>query len=98
MTQRTLAFFRDRLRRVHDQIDENLVYLTCNGADVGESGVEIHLQFSNVLPLVPRDRNDSLDRVITWQGKSDTSLLAGRPVRLRILLRDAELYSFQFRE
>jgi hypothetical protein len=36
--------------------------------------------------------------VITWQGKSDTSLLAGRPVRLRILLRDAELYSFQFRE
>ena len=41
---------------------------------------------------------DSLDRVITWQGKSDTSLLAGRPVRLRIVLRDAELYSFQFRE
>jgi hypothetical protein len=41
---------------------------------------------------------DSLDRVITWQGKSDTSSLAGRTVRLRFLLRDAELYSFQFRE
>jgi hypothetical protein len=36
--------------------------------------------------------------VITWQGKSDTSSLVGRAVRLRFLLRDAELYAFQFTE
>lgn len=39
---------------------------------------------------------DSLDRIVTWGGKSDTSAWAGRPIRLRFELRDAELYSFQF--
>ncbi len=41
---------------------------------------------------------DSLDRTITWNDRSDTSSLAGKPVRLRFLLRDAEVYSFQFKE
>ena len=41
---------------------------------------------------------DSLDRTITWAGSSDVSSLAGRPVRLRLQLRDAEVYSFQFGE
>ena len=39
---------------------------------------------------------DSLDRTITWQGKSDVSSLAGKPVRMGFLLRDADVYSFQF--
>ncbi len=41
---------------------------------------------------------DSLDRTITWSERSDTSTLAGRPVRLRFRLKDAELYAFQFME
>lgn len=41
---------------------------------------------------------DSLDRTITWSEKSDTSALAGMPVRLRFRLKDAELYAFQFME
>ncbi|MCX7425386.1 MAG: hypothetical protein NTW96_07135 [Planctomycetia bacterium] len=39
---------------------------------------------------------DSLDRTITWKGNSDTSSLAGKPVRLRFQLHDADVYSFQF--
>ncbi|MSU72570.1 MAG: hypothetical protein EXS43_09540 [Opitutus sp.] len=39
---------------------------------------------------------DSLARAVTWKGKSDTSALAGQPVRLRFRLRDAEVYAFQF--
>ena len=39
---------------------------------------------------------DNLDRTVTWNAKSDTSALAGKPVRLRFRLRDAEIYSFQF--
>lgn len=41
---------------------------------------------------------DSVDRTVTWQARADTSSLAGKPVRLRFHLRDAQLYSFQFCE
>jgi len=39
---------------------------------------------------------DEIERVVTWQGSSDVSRLAGKPVRLRFCLRDADLYSFRF--
>ena len=39
---------------------------------------------------------DSHDRVISWKGGSDVGKLAGKPVRLRIELKDADLYSLQF--
>lgn len=32
----------------------------------------------------------------TWEGKDDVSALAGKPVRLRFVMRDAKLYAFQF--
>jgi len=41
---------------------------------------------------------DSLDRTVTWQGKSDLSALAGKPLRLRVTLSDADLYSLRFGE
>ncbi|MCY3778409.1 MAG: hypothetical protein OXH11_20740, partial [Candidatus Aminicenantes bacterium] len=40
---------------------------------------------------------DEIDRVVKWKGSPDVSSLAGRPVRLHIQLRDADLYSFRFR-
>ena len=40
---------------------------------------------------------DSLDRMVTWRkGLADVSALAGKPVRLRFALSDADLYSLQF--
>ncbi len=39
---------------------------------------------------------DQLDRVVSWRSGTDISRLAGRPVRLRIKLQDADLYSFRF--
>lgn len=41
---------------------------------------------------------DSLEQPVTWKGGNDVSKLAGRPVRLRFVVKDADLYSFQFRE
>ncbi len=41
---------------------------------------------------------DEIERTVTWTDGSDMSKLAGKPVRLRFLLRDADLYSFQFAE
>jgi hypothetical protein len=39
---------------------------------------------------------DDLERVIRWQNGSDLSTLAGRPVRLRFVMKDADLYSLRF--
>lgn len=39
---------------------------------------------------------NDLDRVVLWQGGSDLSGLAEKPVRLRFLLKDADLFSFKF--
>ena len=33
---------------------------------------------------------------VKWRDGSDVSSLAGKPVRLRVRLKDADLYSFQF--
>jgi len=41
---------------------------------------------------------DEIERVVAWNGGSDVSKLAGQPVRLRLVLRDADLYSIRFRE
>jgi len=40
---------------------------------------------------------NEMNRVVKWKGKSDVSPQAGRPVRLRFVYRDADLYAFQFR-
>ena len=40
---------------------------------------------------------DALERVVSWKGAGDPGDLAGRPVRLRISMRDADLYSLRFR-
>ena len=39
---------------------------------------------------------DVLKHVVTWNGESDLSAWAGRPVRLRFSLRRARLFAFQF--
>ncbi|MEA3403664.1 MAG: hypothetical protein U9R79_20640, partial [Armatimonadota bacterium] len=40
---------------------------------------------------------DEIERAVTWRGgESDVSALAGQPVRLRFVLRDADLYSLRF--
>lgn len=39
---------------------------------------------------------DDLERVVRWSDGSDLSRLAGIPVRLRFLLKDADLFSFRF--
>jgi len=40
---------------------------------------------------------DQIDRICTWRGSPDVSSLAGRPVRLRFVMKDADLYAIRFR-
>jgi len=39
---------------------------------------------------------NEINRRVQWRGRSDLSDWAGRPVRLKFLLRNADLYAFQF--
>jgi len=40
---------------------------------------------------------DEFSRVVSWKRGPDVGALAGRPVRLRFQLKDADLFSFRFR-
>jgi hypothetical protein len=39
---------------------------------------------------------DRIEHVVTWKGGSDVSCLAGKPVRMRFVMNDADLYSIRF--
>lgn len=39
---------------------------------------------------------DEIERLVSWQGSADLGKLAGNPVRLRFVMRDADLYSIRF--
>lgn len=39
---------------------------------------------------------DSVDQVVRWQDGTNVAALAQQPVRIRFVLRDADLYSFRF--
>jgi hypothetical protein len=37
-----------------------------------------------------------VDQAVHWKGSADVSALAGKPVRIHIVLKRAKLYAFQF--
>jgi len=39
---------------------------------------------------------DAVEFVASWKGKRDLSALAGQPIRMRVVMQDADLYAFQF--
>jgi len=39
---------------------------------------------------------DTVDRTVSWKDSADISRLAGTPVKLRFVLKDADLYAFRF--
>ena len=41
---------------------------------------------------------DAIERAVSWKGGSDLGRLAGQPIRLRFVMKDADLYSLRFRE
>lgn len=65
----------------------------------GSIQVEIQDLESHAIPgfeLTDEIYGDQIDGTIAWTGGTDISRLAGTPVRLRVVLKDADLYSFQF--
>jgi hypothetical protein len=69
----------------------------------GDVRVEIQDEGGKPIPGFSRDDcgphfGDAVERVVTWKGGTDLSSLAGKAVRIRFVLRDADLFSYRFRE
>lgn len=79
--------------------------LVLNYASSAAGYVRVELQDEAGTPIegfqgdrCPQIYGDELNRVVHWTGGAELASLAGRPVRLRFSLRDADLFSFQFRQ
>lgn len=77
--------------------------LTLNVSTSAAGGVRVEIQSADGEPIpgytlqeCPVLVGDSIERVVTWTMGSDVSPLAGRTVRLRVVLKDADLYALRF--
>jgi hypothetical protein len=79
--------------------------LTLNLSSSAAGGVFVELQDASGKPIPGFTlddcielNTDDLDRVVTWKNGSDVGTLAGKPIRIRFRIKDADLFSFQFTE
>jgi hypothetical protein len=67
----------------------------------GDVRVEVQGADGKVLPGFalfdcPEIYGDQIERTVAWKGGPDLGRLAGKPVRLRFVMRDADLYALRF--
>jgi hypothetical protein len=67
----------------------------------GDIRVEIQNEAGKVIPGFgvndcQRIIGDEIERTVSWRSGSDVSKFAGQPLRLRFVMKDADLYSIQF--
>jgi hypothetical protein len=78
-------------------------YLTVNLSSSAAGGGFVEIQDADGKPIpgftlaeCVELNTDDIARVVSWKNGSDVSSLAGKPVRLRFRLKDADLFAFQF--
>jgi hypothetical protein len=77
--------------------------LSLNFTTSAAGGMQVEIQNADGSAIAEHALNDcppifgdSLDRKVTWNKGTDVSSLAGKSVRLRFVLNDADLFSFKF--
>jgi hypothetical protein len=78
--------------------------LEINYSTSAAGGIRVELQDASGQPVPGFTLADSQEiigdhiaRVVTWKSGSSLAALAGKPVRLRFVMKDADLYSIRFR-
>jgi len=78
--------------------------LVINYATSAAGSIQVEIQDAAGKPIegfaladCPEIFGDELERVVSWKQGASVESLAGQPIRLRFVLRDADLYSFRFR-
>lgn len=79
--------------------------LSINFATSAPGSIRVEIQTADGKPIPGFTLGDcreqignEIERIVTWKGGSDVSVLSGQPVRLRFVMKDADLYAFQFGE
>lgn len=74
--------------------------LSLNFQSSAAGGVRVELQdeAGKVLADCAEMMGDEIDRDVAWSGRSDLRQFAGKTVRLRFVLKDADLYSMRFHD
>ena len=79
-------------------------HLFLNFATSAAGGVKVELQTADgqawpgfSIADCQEQIGNELDRRVTWKAGADLSSLAGKPVRLRFMLKDADVYALQVR-
>lgn len=77
--------------------------LEINYSTSAAGGIKIEIQDEKGNPIPGFTMKDcqeiignEISRIVTWNGKTDVGSLAGKPVRLYIYLKDADLFSLKF--
>jgi hypothetical protein len=77
--------------------------LSINFATSAAGGIFVEIQTPDGTPIedfalanCQEIIGDRIQHSVSWKAGSDVSTLAGKPVRLRFVLKDADLYSLQF--
>jgi hypothetical protein len=78
--------------------------LVLNFATSAAGSLQVELQDADGKPIegftladCPEIFGDAIARTVAWKGNADVSSLAGKPIRLHIVAKDGDLYSFQFK-
>ena len=78
-------------------------HLTINYSTSAAGSIYVEIQDAKGTPLAGRSLadcheifGDQIERTVAWKDGFSTKKLAGTPVRLRFVLKDADLYSFRF--
>jgi hypothetical protein len=77
--------------------------LVINYATSAAGSVRVEVQGADGAPIpgftldeCPEIYGDHIERVVAWEGGADLAAVAGKPVRLRLALKDADLYALRF--
>ena len=78
--------------------------LAINYATSAPGGIRVEVQDESGRPIPSFSLadatvifGDEIERLVSWGSNSDLGLLEGRPIRLRFVMKDADLYSIRFR-
>lgn len=78
--------------------------LILNFSSSAAGDIRVELQDINGIPLpgyslsdCPPIFGDTIERTVRWKDGGNLSSLEGKPIRLRFVLKDADLYSFHFK-
>ncbi|MFV1965698.1 MAG: hypothetical protein ACC628_09775 [Pirellulaceae bacterium] len=77
--------------------------LSINFATSAAGGIRVEVQTTDGKPVPGFTADDcreqignEIERLVSWKAGTDVSALAGKPIRLRFVMKDADLYSFRF--